>query len=69
MEFEAPVRLTLAYGRCPRAAEVESPVIVRVETDGTLSELSSEHDPESRTVSTTLSGNSEYALAVPRRPR
>jgi hypothetical protein len=58
--------LTLSYDRCPDGMAIPSSVIVvRVDPGGVLTPFPSQHNPEDRSVTTILSGNSEYLLAVP----
>jgi hypothetical protein len=63
--FQRSASLTLSYQRCPADTQAESLIIVRIEHDGTLTPLPSNHNLADRSVTALLSGNSDYALAWP----
>jgi hypothetical protein len=63
--FRRSASLTLSYQRCPADTRAESLIIVRIESDGTLTPLPSNHNPADRSVTALLGGNSDFALAWP----
>jgi hypothetical protein len=66
MSFQRYAVLTISYRRCQAVeGETREPIIVRIDPGGVLTPFPSQHDAEDRSVTTILSGNSDYALAWP----